>query len=330
MFISHRDICIYRKGTPIQNNLEELFAVVQFTSPGYLGSLQEFKKAYSDPIDKGRASHASKKQAEEGAKATTALRLRMAHILLRRTRDIVLQAILPPRKDYLLHCDMCAPQRDQYLQESDLLLQTIGSGSGATAHREENSMVAKNNVVFGEYNSDGDDDDNNISDENDSRKWKGKQNVDRLNNDKNGRASTSDSSKGIKGVGIGSGVLPNIMQLRQICDFATWDGEDSARDVHDKETRDDGGDSCGITDVGKDNPQLSTDKYRSYDDSNDASSFKEGEEEKEKKYLKKRQSTEQYVSKLLQHSGKLKVKSDGWCRNLLSLDLKMNTVVIIF
>jgi hypothetical protein len=43
-----------RIGTPIQNNLEELFSVVQFTSPGYLGTLQEFKKEYSDPIDKGR------------------------------------------------------------------------------------------------------------------------------------------------------------------------------------------------------------------------------------------------------------------------------------
>lgn len=30
-------------GTPIQNNLEELFTVVDFTAPGYLGTLQEFQ-----------------------------------------------------------------------------------------------------------------------------------------------------------------------------------------------------------------------------------------------------------------------------------------------
>lgn len=35
-------------GTPLQNNLDELFAVVHFTAPGYLGSLTEFQViAYS-------------------------------------------------------------------------------------------------------------------------------------------------------------------------------------------------------------------------------------------------------------------------------------------
>lgn len=30
-------------GTPIQNNLDELYAVVHFTVPGYLGTLKEFQ-----------------------------------------------------------------------------------------------------------------------------------------------------------------------------------------------------------------------------------------------------------------------------------------------
>jgi SNF2 family DNA or RNA helicase len=30
-------------GTPIQNNLEELYAVVQFVAPGLLGSLRDFQ-----------------------------------------------------------------------------------------------------------------------------------------------------------------------------------------------------------------------------------------------------------------------------------------------
>jgi hypothetical protein len=36
-------VCFFVVGTPIQNNLEELYAVVQFTAPGFLGTLQEFK-----------------------------------------------------------------------------------------------------------------------------------------------------------------------------------------------------------------------------------------------------------------------------------------------
>jgi SNF2 family DNA or RNA helicase len=37
-------------GTPVQNNLEELFSVVQFVTPGYLGTVQEFQALYSKPI----------------------------------------------------------------------------------------------------------------------------------------------------------------------------------------------------------------------------------------------------------------------------------------
>lgn len=46
-------------GTPIQNNLEELFAVVHFVVPGYLGTLKEFKATFQDPIMKAKDPDAS-------------------------------------------------------------------------------------------------------------------------------------------------------------------------------------------------------------------------------------------------------------------------------
>ena len=46
-------------GTPIQNNLDELYSVVHFVAPGYLGELADFQRTFSDPISKGQVHGAS-------------------------------------------------------------------------------------------------------------------------------------------------------------------------------------------------------------------------------------------------------------------------------
>jgi SNF2-related domain len=46
-------------GTPIQNNLDELYSVVHFVAPGYLGELADFQRTFSDHISKGQLQGAS-------------------------------------------------------------------------------------------------------------------------------------------------------------------------------------------------------------------------------------------------------------------------------
>ncbi len=41
-------------GTPMQNHLDEFFAMVDFCNPGVLGSPAEFRKRYEAPILAGR------------------------------------------------------------------------------------------------------------------------------------------------------------------------------------------------------------------------------------------------------------------------------------
>lgn len=41
-------------GTPLQNNLEELYAVVNFTVPGYLGTLEDFQHRFGRVIAAGQ------------------------------------------------------------------------------------------------------------------------------------------------------------------------------------------------------------------------------------------------------------------------------------
>lgn len=47
-------------GTPLQNNLEELYAVVHFVAPGYLGTLKEFQQRFVHVISTGRMPQAER------------------------------------------------------------------------------------------------------------------------------------------------------------------------------------------------------------------------------------------------------------------------------
>jgi SNF2 family DNA or RNA helicase len=134
-------------GTPVQNNLDELYAVVQFAVPEYLGSLQEFKKKYSDPIARGKAPDASKKIKQAGMEAVRALREKLSHILLRRTRDSILQKLLPPRTDFVIQCALSDAQREVYSKAVRDLIPDISlvgtSGGGRTSAQKSDQECAE-------------------------------------------------------------------------------------------------------------------------------------------------------------------------------------------
>ena len=91
--------------------------MVQFAAPGYLGSLKGYQTLYADPINSGRDATAGRKDLQRAAQAAANLRSKLSRILLRRTRDTVLKAILPPRSVRVLLCSMAARQRDLYMDE---------------------------------------------------------------------------------------------------------------------------------------------------------------------------------------------------------------------
>ena len=60
-------------GTPVQNNLAELHALVDLTNPGLLGDAKEFREAYAKPISAGlhRAAAAAFAAREGGVLLST-------------------------------------------------------------------------------------------------------------------------------------------------------------------------------------------------------------------------------------------------------------------
>ena len=74
-------------GTPIQNNLKELWALFDFVSRGkLLGTMTTFKMNYSTPIERARQKDASKAEARLGTKLAENLRKLINPFFLRRTK----------------------------------------------------------------------------------------------------------------------------------------------------------------------------------------------------------------------------------------------------
>ncbi len=111
-------------GTPIQNNLGELYAVVNAVSPGYLGDFNQYKSMFVDPIMTVKSL--GKSSSSEGSPMLM-LRSHLSNILLRRTRDDVLSSILPPKKCYLLFCPLTVQQKLHYTHEREKICTALDS-----------------------------------------------------------------------------------------------------------------------------------------------------------------------------------------------------------
>lgn len=100
-------------GTPIQNNVLELWSLFDFLMPGFLGTEKVFNEKFSKPIAASRNSKTSSKEQEAGALALESLHKQVLPFMLRRLKEDVLSD-LPPKiiQDY--HCELSDLQKELY------------------------------------------------------------------------------------------------------------------------------------------------------------------------------------------------------------------------
>lgn len=111
-------------GTILQNNMKELWCVMDWAVPGLLGSRIHFKKQFSDPVEHGQRHTATKRELATGRKAMRRLAGRMAGSFLRRTKTLIKDQ-LPKKEDRMVYCSLTEFQKAVYqtvLETEDVTL----------------------------------------------------------------------------------------------------------------------------------------------------------------------------------------------------------------
>ena len=105
-------------GTPMQNDLKEFYAMVDFCNPGVLGSLKSFINFFEKPIMASRDVNASFKQQNLGEEKFDLIARLTQPFILRRTSDLLIE-YLPPKIEHVVFCKPSTFQcelYDYYLQ----------------------------------------------------------------------------------------------------------------------------------------------------------------------------------------------------------------------
>jgi SNF2 family DNA or RNA helicase/intein/homing endonuclease len=107
-------------GTPVENRLQELWSILDFLNPGYLGNKQFFQRRFAMPIEK-----------YGDTASLTQLRSLVQPFILRRLksdRDIIQD--LPDKQEMTVFCGLTAEQATLYQQVVEASLSDIDSAEG--------------------------------------------------------------------------------------------------------------------------------------------------------------------------------------------------------
>ncbi|KAF7810909.1 protein CHROMATIN REMODELING 25 [Senna tora] len=85
-------------GTPLQNDLEEFFAMVNFTNPGILGDIAHFRRYFEAPIIGGREPTATAQEKKLGAERSAELSAKVNQIV-----EVVCCKLTPLQSDLYKH-----------------------------------------------------------------------------------------------------------------------------------------------------------------------------------------------------------------------------------
>jgi SNF2 family DNA or RNA helicase len=107
-------------GTPVENRLSELWSIMEFLNPGYLGQAETFRRQYAIPIERWR----------DGEAAGRLRRLVQPFVLRRAKTDPTIIQDLPEKQEMKVYCTLTREQATLYEAVVREMLGTIGEAEG--------------------------------------------------------------------------------------------------------------------------------------------------------------------------------------------------------
>ncbi|MEZ5980342.1 MAG: DEAD/DEAH box helicase [Planctomycetota bacterium] len=105
-------------GTPVENHIDELWALFEFLNPGMLGSVPAFRRLLAGKALGASAGDDPEEAAERRNAAIRAVGRAIRPFFLRRTKDAVLTD-LPEKTEQIVHVELPARQRKAYDAAAD-------------------------------------------------------------------------------------------------------------------------------------------------------------------------------------------------------------------
>uniref|UniRef100_A0A8C6YGM3 DNA excision repair protein ERCC-6-like 2 n=1 Tax=Naja naja TaxID=35670 RepID=A0A8C6YGM3_NAJNA len=135
-------------GTILQNNMKELWCVMDWAVPGLLGSEAHFKTEFSDPVELGQRHTATRRELATGRKAMTKLAQKLSGYFLRRTKALISDQ-LPKKEDRMVYCYLTEFQRMVYktvleTEDVQLVLRACDACSCNSGHKRKNCCYKTN------------------------------------------------------------------------------------------------------------------------------------------------------------------------------------------
>ncbi|KAG5923385.1 hypothetical protein E4U42_004972 [Claviceps africana] len=124
-------------GSPLANNIEEYYCMINWVAPNFLGPLSEFREIYANPIQQGLSNDSIGYEKRRALKMLQALKQTVAPKVHRATVKTCMEKDLPPKQEFVL----C-------VKPKPLQIKLYNSYLAATSERTVQDSTSRRLAVF--------------------------------------------------------------------------------------------------------------------------------------------------------------------------------------